>query len=173
MLLVLLAIVFTSVTSLEQCEKDSCTSKDDYESNIYPELLGLGQEDPVLIKAIKEKVLIPPPPKKAKLSNLKLSLTWEKLKGQFGQVDLLVQDGPKMGIDMKQKGFFIEAGASDGEELSNTLYLEQKLKWTGRVYFLDTFLVVFCHSHRRPQIFTAPPRFLQRQNLYHFNSSFS
>jgi hypothetical protein len=31
----------------------------------------------------------------------------------------------------KRKGFFIEAGAFDGESFSNTLYLEKRLGWTG------------------------------------------
>ena len=31
----------------------------------------------------------------------------------------------------QKKGFFIEAGAYDGEMFSNTLYLERRLGWTG------------------------------------------
>ena len=31
----------------------------------------------------------------------------------------------------QKRGFFIEAGAYDGEMLSNSLYLEQRLGWTG------------------------------------------
>ncbi len=31
----------------------------------------------------------------------------------------------------KTEGFFIECGALDGEHLSNTLYMERTLKWTG------------------------------------------
>ena len=31
----------------------------------------------------------------------------------------------------KQDGFFIEAGAHDGVEASNTLYLEKKMGWKG------------------------------------------
>ena len=30
-----------------------------------------------------------------------------------------------------EKGFFVEAGALDGEVLSNTLWLERKRNWTG------------------------------------------
>ena len=31
----------------------------------------------------------------------------------------------------QRKGFFIEAGAYDGEMISNKLYLEKKMGWTG------------------------------------------
>jgi len=31
----------------------------------------------------------------------------------------------------KSPGFFIDCGAADGEYLSNTLYLEKELGWTG------------------------------------------
>jgi hypothetical protein len=31
----------------------------------------------------------------------------------------------------KKGGFFVEAGAFDGELYSNTLYLEMKKSWTG------------------------------------------
>ena len=39
----------------QHCDKDGgCITK------TYPELVGLDQEDPILIEAIKKKVLIPP-----------------------------------------------------------------------------------------------------------------
>eukprot|EP00092_Neocalanus_flemingeri_P073101 GFUD01090139.1.p1 GENE.GFUD01090139.1~~GFUD01090139.1.p1 ORF type:complete len:291 (-),score=83.39 GFUD01090139.1:16-888(-) len=49
-----------------------------------------------------------------------------KQKGQEGQVDHILQH-----YNNKKNGFFIEAGAWDGEQLSNTLYLETQLGWTG------------------------------------------
>ena len=102
----------------------------DKQATIYPELVGLEQEDPVLIKALKERVLIPPPPKEYVL-NLQNEQLWNDLKGQFGQVDVIRQHGKDFGIDIKKRGFFIEAGASDGENISNTLYLEKKYNWKG------------------------------------------
>jgi len=47
-------------------------------------------------------------------------------KGQKNQVDTVLEVVPT-----KENGFFIEAGAWDGEQLSNTLYLETALGWTG------------------------------------------
>ena len=37
----------------------------------------------------------------------------------------------KQNQEVKQKRFFVEAGALDGETISNTLYLEIKHNWTG------------------------------------------
>lgn len=34
-------------------------------------------------------------------------------------------------LNNKTKGFFVECGASDGEFVSNTLYMENVLKWDG------------------------------------------
>ena len=48
------------------------------------------------------------------------------MKGQFNQAKDI-----KRLLDVKKPGFFIEAGAADGENLSNTLFLEIKHKWTG------------------------------------------
>ncbi len=47
--------------------------------------------------------------------------------GQYGQPSVLDQ---MLGGDRK-RGFFIEAGAYDGERLSNTLLFEIKHQWSG------------------------------------------
>lgn len=47
-------------------------------------------------------------------------------RGQTGQMDLILKY-----FNNKKKGFFIEAGAWDGEDLSNTIYMETQLAWTG------------------------------------------
>jgi len=49
-----------------------------------------------------------------------------KTKGQTGQVDAILKH-----FNNKKNGFFIEAGAWDGEHLSNTIYLETQLGWSG------------------------------------------
>lgn len=49
-----------------------------------------------------------------------------KSKGQKNQVDRILQH-----FNNKKNGFFIEAGAWDGEQLSNTIFLETQLGWTG------------------------------------------
>jgi len=46
--------------------------------------------------------------------------------GQTGQVQAILKH-----FENKSNGFFIEAGAWDGEQLSNTLYLETQLGWEG------------------------------------------
>lgn len=47
-------------------------------------------------------------------------------RGQTGQVDLILKY-----FNNKKSGFFIEAGAWDGEDLSNTIYMETQMEWTG------------------------------------------
>ena len=102
---------------------------DNHVPKIYPHLLGLKQDDPVLIEAIRNEVLIPPPAASKKLNLKKKKMKWKELRGQFGQVDFVLSTGKKKaGIEVEKGGFFIEAGASDGEELSNSLYLEKKHK---------------------------------------------
>ena len=38
---------------------------------------------------------------------------------------------------LQKGGFFVECGAFDGELSSNTIYLEQKLKWSGLLIEMD------------------------------------
>ena len=42
----------------------------------------------------------------------------------------------------KRKGFFIEAGANDGEFISNTLELEKKYGWTGLLIEPNPYMLV-------------------------------
>ena len=91
-----------------------------------PYLNQLAQTDPRLIKDLKDYFLNPParPEEQYQLS---LSLDFANVKGQFNQayeIDRLFNHN-------KRNGFFIEAGAHDGEILSNTLYFESRYNWTG------------------------------------------
>ena len=82
-------------------------------------LLGLQQDDPLLINQIKP--LIHPP------SELDYNFTREPdLNGQFGQA---IEVSKLLGG--QTNGFFIEAGAFNGQDISNTLLLEMQYNWTG------------------------------------------
>ena len=85
------------------------------------DVIGLHQDDPLLIKAIQEKYLTFH--KEGSTYNLS---TNPKLDGQFGQADTI----EKL-FRGKKNGFFVEAGAFDGEAFSNTLLFELKHNWTG------------------------------------------
>ena len=85
------------------------------------DLIGLHQDDPLLIKTIQEKYLTFH--KEGSTYNLS---TNPKLDGQFGQADTI----EKL-FRGKKNGFFVEAGAFDGEAFSNTLLFELKHNWTG------------------------------------------
>ena len=50
-----------------------------------------------------------------------------KLYGQFNQVTVVDRL-----LGRKEQGFFIEAGAFDGEFLSNTLFFEVMRSWSGK-----------------------------------------
>ena len=85
------------------------------------DVIGLHQDDPLLIKTIQEKYLTFH--KEGSIYNLS---TNPKLDGQFGQADTI----EKL-FRGKKNGFFVEAGAFDGEAFSNTLLFELKHNWTG------------------------------------------
>ena len=90
-------------------------------------LTGLPQDDPELIKIIHEQFLISPKMGMSyNLSKHHQSKFDNSNNGQFGQA----LEVAKL-FEMKQNGFFIEAGAFDGEIFSNTLLLEMNLNWTG------------------------------------------
>ncbi|KAK4315180.1 hypothetical protein Pmani_013578 [Petrolisthes manimaculis] len=93
----------------------------------------LDAADPRLLYLVRERYLVAPasapynlkedymlPVDQSYLSYRNSSLGWEKL-------HLLVVTL----FDHQPPGFFVEAGALDGEYLSNTLYLERNKNWTG------------------------------------------
>ena len=91
---------------------------------IYWDLNDMRQDDPTLIQFLKKEILIPPNPKRS--LDLK---TKPKLNGQFNQVPKVEN---VLGLTTrKNPGFYIEAGAADGESISNTLYFEMHHGWTG------------------------------------------
>ena len=53
--------------------------------------------------------------------------------GQANQVEVILEI-----LNQKKGGFFIEAGAHDGEYLSNTLYLE--VSWPQNIYAITETL---------------------------------
>merc|ERR1719360_139028 len=130
-LFVIYACVAFRLLAGEFCEDTQCAKNG--EVNIYEDLQGLEQDDPKLIQALKERVLIAPNPK-AKL-NMTKPLTQKFLRGQYGQPleieEVLKERKFWKKISKKKSGFFIEAGACNGESISNTLYFEVKFGWTG------------------------------------------
>lgn len=94
-----------------------------------------------LLQLVKSMIIPPPSPKAAyhfdQVTNIK------HRKGLFFWLLLLDQDPPNLEgqyrqpqiidelLGGKENGFFIECGAYDGEDMSNTLYLEMKRNWTG------------------------------------------
>ena len=70
--------------------------------------------------------MVPPPNKKSSYNFLRKEHV--KLNGQANQPILIDE---KIFKNRIRNGFFIEAGAYDGEMLSNTLFFELKQSWTG------------------------------------------
>ena len=128
----LLLAVSESVDSNEVLENEVCHSGNGDEGCnkeaieevgvIDESLNNLEQDDPKLVQILKEKYLIPPSQEAYNFSK-KAHLD---LRGQFGQ-PLLIEHM----LNGKKNGFFIEAGAYDGEIISNSLLFEIKHQWTG------------------------------------------
>ncbi len=103
-----------------KCDKEAGCS--DSLLTINESLNRLNQDDPVLIDVVRN-LLIPPSE-----STVEYNFTIQppKLNGQYNQVE----DLQKLFQD-QSGGFFIEAGAFDGEIFSNSLYFEMEKDWKG------------------------------------------
>jgi len=107
-------------------------------SKIDKTLTGLVQNDPLLIKTIQEQFLVKPTSSDKDYNftahRPEAVSVWAKpdkyslntRDGQYGQVLEIAKL-----FKNKKNGFFIEAGAYDGEIYSNTLKFEMDLNWTG------------------------------------------
>ena len=72
--------------------------------------------------------MVAPPPKELKYNFSKKSIKHIDINGQEKQ-PILVNE--KIFKNKLNNGFFVEAGAWDGESFSNTLFFELKKNWTG------------------------------------------
>ncbi|KAK8379285.1 hypothetical protein O3P69_019272 [Scylla paramamosain] len=80
---------------------------------------GLHQEDPRLVELVRESPPLLPP--------YNLTHPGKKHYSEFGQSNIL----DEFILHGLSNGVYLEAGAVDGEYLSNTLYLEKHLGWSG------------------------------------------
>ncbi|XP_046638633.1 protein Star-like [Daphnia pulicaria] len=88
----------------------------------------LEQDHPCVIRLIRRNYLLQPAPK-----NLPYRLDHpESLDPSDGQSQAILQI-----LQNTTNGFFIECGGYDGEFLSNTLYMERSLGWTGLLIEAD------------------------------------
>ena len=89
-------------------------------------LMGLHQDNLRLVETITKRFLVSPDLTKDYNLTRHQSSHLNILEGQVGQVDEILKL-----FKGKKNGFFIEAGAFDGQVFSNTLLLEMNYNWTG------------------------------------------
>ena len=98
------------------CNRPNVTCSEQDLVKIYWNLNGLHQDDPRLIEAIRNDILIPPDSLPVSMSG---PLSRKKLVGQFQQVEVVEEMLELRKKRAKKAGFFVEAGAGCGEHLSN------------------------------------------------------
>ena len=101
-----------------------------------------------VIKSLKEKYLQPP-------SSLPYNLNQDPvyIKEMLRSSMFSIKKSINLLVNKTKNGFFIEAGALDGQFLSNTLWLEQNLNWTGLLIEPDSNNYRFLkNKHRKSWI---------------------
>ncbi|TRY79387.1 hypothetical protein TCAL_16065 [Tigriopus californicus] len=121
---IMVIVIIISVITPDPCLSDDldCLAPRDL-SNVNESLNHLEQDDPKLVEAIRTKYLLAPSVEKYNFTNQEHL----KFRGQHGQPLVIDQ----MFSHSLRKGFFIEAGAFDGELLSNSLRFEILHQWSG------------------------------------------
>ena len=110
--LIIVTVLVCAATS--STEEDLCSAA----------VIGYSQDDPELVELVKKCYLLPPP---STITPYNFTEQDPIIRGQVDQpiiVDLIYN---KTTFD----GFFLEAGAWDGESLSNSLHLELHRGWGG------------------------------------------
>ncbi|XP_047480278.1 uncharacterized protein LOC125032927 [Penaeus chinensis] len=132
-ILVLLFYFSKEMTSIEK-SISLLTSKDPKE---FPLLSAA--EDPALLEYVKQRLIQPPA-----VGNYNLLKPDKTHFSQYRQSH--VASKLLEGLD---KGFFVEAGALDGEDKSNSLYFERERSWTGLLVEPDPSLYETLVSKKR------------------------
>ncbi|XP_069185178.1 protein Star-like [Procambarus clarkii] len=83
---------------------------------------GVAQDDPALVNYIRHNLLQPPSQLPYNLANPERQHFSEFDQSSYADSEIL---------HGMRGGFFVEVGAVDGEYLSNSLYFERNLNWTG------------------------------------------
>ncbi|KAK7065855.1 hypothetical protein SK128_002718, partial [Halocaridina rubra] len=94
----------------------------------------LNWDDPTLLEELKLKHILPPATLPLNLTDPKNSV-YQIHKFKFGWQ--FFNHYNKQFFSKLKSGFFLEAGALDGEFLSNTLWLEQSQNWSGLLIEAD------------------------------------
>ncbi|KAL3885806.1 hypothetical protein ACJMK2_025843 [Sinanodonta woodiana] len=89
----------------------------------------VAEDDPTLIQLIRTDFIFLP---ETKPYNLKNPDVHDYSCGQSSAIDNV--------LHQREKGFYIEAGAFDGESISNTLFFEKVRKWNGLLIEPDPFV---------------------------------
>ena len=113
MLTFVILMVLGNSSELQFLESDAFPSDISSLEEIKNDLDSISDDDPAFLKYIRSK-LVPPAPQN---SSLKLHKSIHT--GQIGQAEEVINY-----FKGKRNGIFVEAGAFNGEYLSNTLYLE-------------------------------------------------
>ncbi|KAG7162841.1 Star-like 17 [Homarus americanus] len=150
---VLLALVCTALTHT-------------YTNYLLRSLEGpLPADDPELLTYIREELLQPPSSEPYDLlekRNVAQILVEESEVFYNKSLRTLFKD--------KSDGFFVEAGALDGETMSNTLWLERELGWTGLLVEADrTAYLSLITKHRRAwaaNVCLAPTPYPSKEMFY-------
>nr|CAH0102662.1 unnamed protein product [Daphnia galeata] len=112
----------------------------------YANKYQLQQDHPCVIRLIRENYLRLPAPKSLPY-NFNHSETVDPSDGQSKEILRLLQN--------QTNGFFIECGGFDGEFLSNTLYMERSLGWSGLLIEADKKVFKQLIARNR-KAFTSP-----------------
>ncbi|KAK3871745.1 hypothetical protein Pcinc_023122 [Petrolisthes cinctipes] len=128
------------LSSLGGDDDNNNNNNKDETSSFLARLRGpLEYDDPGLLDVLRHSHLVPPSPRP-------YALTRDRNDYQAGVYNMyIVMDIAYLALQKLLKevfadvksGFFVEAGAVDGEFLSNTLFLERKLGWTGLLVEAD------------------------------------